>query len=86
MLKNFEEQFIHYCKSVNFEINQNQIEVIKKLQNYFEKNFKSSFLKFFSKEFNKKSFYLYGDVGVGNTMILNFFFNMIKKKKKKTSF
>mgnify|MGYP000482004732 CR=1 FL=1 len=48
MLKNFEEQFIHYCKSVNFEINQNQIEVIKKLQNYFEKNFKSSFLKFFS--------------------------------------
>jgi len=56
MLKNFEEQFIHYCKSVNFEINQNQIEVIKKLQNYFEKNFKSSFLKFFSKECNKKSF------------------------------
>ena len=86
MLKNFEEQFIHYCKSVNFEINQNQIEVIKKLQNYFEKNFKSSFLKFFSKEYNKKSFYLYGDVGVGKTMILNFFFNMIKEKKQRLHF
>ena len=86
MLKNFEEQFIHYCKSVNFEINQNQIEVIKKLQNYYEKNFKSSFLKFFFKEYNKKSFYLYGDVGVGKTMILNFFFNIIKEKKQRLHF
>ena len=71
-----------YCNSKNLEINQNQLLVIKKLQNYYKKNFKSFIINFFSKENLKKSFYLYGDVGVGKTMILDFFFNQIKEKKK----
>ena len=66
----------------NLELNHNQVLVIKKLQIYYKKNFKSFISNFFSKENHKKSFYLYGDVGVGKTMILNFFFNQIKKKKK----
>tara|TARA_B100000003_G_scaffold71841_1_gene64426 strand:+ start:423 stop:1481 length:1059 start_codon:yes stop_codon:yes gene_type:complete len=81
MLKNLEEKFNQYCNSEKFEINQNQIIVIKKLQNYYKKNFKSFFFKLFLKENPKKGFYLYGDVGVGKTMILNFFFDHIKEKK-----
>ncbi len=81
MLKKLENKFIHYCNSKNFEINRNQIEAIKKLQNYYKKNFKSFFFKFFTKDYPKKSFYIYGDVGVGKTMILNFFFDHFKEKK-----
>ena len=80
MLRNIEEKFDLYCKSANLEVNQNQIIVVKKLQEYYKKNFKSSLFNFFSKKSSKKAFYLYGDVGVGKTMILDFFFNQIKKK------
>ena len=86
MLKNFEDKFNLYCRSENLEINQNQIKVIRKLQDYYKKNFKSFFLNFFSKENSKKGFYLYGGVGVGKTMILDFFFNSINKKKKRLHF
>ena len=81
MLKNLEDKFNHYCNSKNFQINRNQIEVIKKLQDYYKKNFKLIFFKFFLKDYSKKGFYLYGDVGVGKTMILNFFFDELKEKK-----
>ena len=86
MLKNLEEKFNHYCNSENFEINQNQINVIKKLQDYYEKNLKSFFSIFFLKSNSKKGFYLYGDVGVGKTMILNFFFDQVKEKKLRLHF
>ena len=86
MLKNFQEKFIKYCNSKNFEINQNQITVIKKLEDYYKNNFKSFISNFFSKEYIKKGFYLYGDVGLGKTMILNFFFNQFKKKKLRLHF
>ena len=86
MSKNLEDKFNLYCSSKNFEINQNQILVIKKLQEYYKENFKSFISKFFSKENSKKGFYLYGDVGVGKTMILNFFFNHINEKKKRLHF
>ena len=82
MLNDLEDKFNLYCSSKNFEINQNQILVIKKLQEYYKENFKSFISKFFSKGYSKKGFYLYGDVGVGKTMILNFFFNHINEKKK----
>ena len=81
MLKNLEEKFNLYCNSENLEVNPNQLLVINRLQEYYKKNFKSFIQNFFSKENLKKSFYLYGDVGVGKTMILDFFFNQIKEKK-----
>ena len=86
MPKNLKESFTLFCNSKNLEVNQNQILVIEKLQNYFKKNFKSFISNFFSKENLKKSFYLYGDVGVGKTMILDFFFNQINEKKKRLHF
>ena len=52
MPKDLEEKFKFYCKSENLEINQSQIEVIKKLQNFSDQNFSNNFFKFFSKKKN----------------------------------
>ncbi len=81
MLKSFEKNFISYCENQNLEINKNQIAVIKKLEQYYKINYKSFFSKLFSKKLSQKGFYLYGDVGVGKTMILNFFFDHLDKKR-----
>ena len=84
---NLEKLFIEYCKDKNFEINQNQLDVIHNLENYYKKNFNQSFLsKIFKKKISNLGFYLVGDVGVGKTMILDFFFNKLKKKKLRLHF
>ena len=81
MQKNLEEKFRLFCDLKNLEINQNQILAIKKIQDFYDTNFNLSFLDFFKKKNSKKGFYLHGGVGVGKTMILNFFFNLIFQKK-----
>ena len=82
MPKDLEEKFKLHCESESLEVNQNQIKVIKKLQNYFNQNFTSSLLKTLFVKNSKKAFYLHGGVGVGKTMILNFFFDLINQEKK----
>ena len=86
MPKKFQKEFLDYCNKYDLEINQNQIEVIKNLEKFYKKNSKSFFSKIFSKDLAKKSFYLFGDVGVGKTMILNFFFERIEEKKLRQHF
>ncbi len=84
---NLQKLFVEYCKVENFEINQNQLDVIHNLENYYKKNFNQSFLsKIFKKKISNLGFYLVGDVGVGKTMILDFFFNKLKKKKLRLHF
>ena len=86
MVKKLQTEFISYCNNQQLEVNSNQIEVVKKLEQYYQENFQSYFSKLFSKQLFKKGFYSYGDVGVGKTMILNFFFNYIKEKKLRLHF
>ena len=86
MVKKFQKEFISYCNSKQLEVNSNQIEVVKRLEQYYQENFKSYFLNLFSKKSSKKGFYLFGDVGVGKTMILNFFFDHVKEKKLRLHF
>ena len=86
MRKKFEKEFISYCKNQDLEINPNQIAVVKKLEKYYQNNFQPFFLKLFSKQSSKKGFYLFGDIGVGKTMILNFFFNLVEEKKVRRHF
>ena len=86
MPKNLEEKFKLYCESENLEVNQSQIQVIKKLQDYFNKNFSFTLFQFFKKNHAKKAFYLHGGVGVGKTMILNFFFDLVNQDKKRLHF
>ena len=86
MSKNLEEKFRSFCNSKNLEINQNQITTIKLLQDFYNKNFHSSIINIFKKKNYKKGFYLQGGVGVGKTMILDFFYDLIYKKKLRLHF
>ena len=86
MPKSLEKEFISFCESRDLEINKNQIIVIKKLEQYYSINFKSFFSKLFSKKKSQKGFYLYGDVGVGKTMILNLNFQHQAAEVGKSSF
>ena len=85
-VKNLEEKFRSFCSSKNLEINQNQIRTIQILEDFYNKNFHSSIFNFFKKENYKKCFYLHGGVGVGKTMILDFFYDLISKKKLRLHF
>ena len=84
---NLNKLFIKYCKKNNLEINPNQINLIEELNFFYNLNFnKSLFKKIFSKKNSKPGFYLQGDVGVGKTMILDFFYENLKFKKQRLHF
>tara|TARA_A100000164_G_scaffold345116_1_gene344710 strand:- start:1443 stop:2489 length:1047 start_codon:yes stop_codon:yes gene_type:complete len=84
---NLKKSFLKYCKDNQFEINDNQLVIIDKLKNFYTSNFNQNlFNKILKKKKNKKGFYLRGEVGVGKTMILNFFFNQLKEKKLRLHF
>ncbi len=79
--------FLKHCENNKFEINQNQLDIINNLKNFYNNNFNQSLLnKIFKKKDIRPGFYLVGDVGVGKTMILNFFFNQFEKKKLRLHF
>ena len=62
---NLNKIFLKYCKNNKFEINNNQLDVIQYLKDYYQNNFNQSLLrKFFKKRDFKLGFYLVGDVGV----------------------
>lgn len=85
-MQNLESKFHEYCRINNLQINSEQLKVIEKLQTFANNNFKSFFSNLFSKQKQVKGFYLFGDVGVGKTMILNFFFNQLTQKKTRLHF
>ncbi|MDC1096412.1 cell division protein ZapE [Pelagibacteraceae bacterium] len=82
--KNIKISFLDYCKKNNLQINQNQIIILNLLINFYYTK-KNSFLSFANLFLNKSkiksSFYLYGNIGVGKTMILDFFYNLITEDK-----
>jgi cell division protein ZapE len=83
---NLQNKFIEYCNTSNFEINRNQIKIINSLEKFSAENFGTSLLKIFFNKKIKLGFYLHGDVGVGKTMLLNFYYNNLKFKKSKVHF
>ena len=84
---NLKQSFLKLCENKEFEINKYQLSIIEKLINFYNGNFKRPFLdKIFKKKRIKPGFYLVGDVGVGKTMILNFFFEELTEKKKRLHF
>jgi len=84
---NLNKLFLNHCKKNNLELNPNQIDLIEKLNQFYNLNFDKSFLKkIFSKKNSKSGFYLQGDVGVGKTMILNFFYENLKSTKLRLHF
>ena len=84
---NLDNLFKNFCKKNNLEVNSYQLSIIDELKKYYNLNFNKSILnKIFSKKNSKPAFYLYGGVGVGKTMILNFFFDLLKEKKLRQHF
>ena len=84
---NLNKLFQNNCKKNNLEINFSQLDVIKELNLFYSQNFNKSLLKkIFTKQNSKTGFYLQGDVGVGKTMILNFFYNNFDKTKQRFHF
>ena len=84
---NLDSLFKYFCKKNNLEVNTYQLAIIDQLKSFYKLNFnKSIFSKFFSKNTSKLAFYLYGGVGVGKTMILNFFFDLLEERKLRQHF
>jgi len=84
---NFRADFLNYCKTNEFEINDRQLNIIDDLKSFYKENFKQTYLtKIFSKKETKMGYYMEGDVGVGKTMILNFFFNKLTERKLRLHF
>jgi cell division protein ZapE len=84
---NLNRLFLNYCKKNNLEINSNQLNLIDELNDFYNINFNKSFLKkIFIKKDLKIGFYLQGDVGVGKTMILNFFYEKFEFSKQRLHF
>ena len=60
MPKTFEKDFISYCNNQELEVNPNQIAVIKKLEQYYQSNFKSFFFKvIFKTKFQKRFLFIW---------------------------
>ena len=84
---NLKKSFLDHCEKNQYEINNSQLNVIDNLKSYYVDNFNQTFLnKIFKKKNYKPGYYLVGDVGVGKTMILNFFFDKLKEKKLRLHF
>ena len=83
MSLNLQQSFLRFCKINQFEINAKQVEVINLLEKFISS--KKNLLDFFKKN-RKLCFYLHGGVGVGKTMLLNFFYSKIKNKKVRMHF
>jgi len=84
---NLKKLFLNHCKKKYLEINPNQLKLVDQLNNFYNLNFNKSFLKkIFSNKDTKPGFYLQGDVGVGKTMILNFFYENFNLQKQRIHF
>jgi len=83
-MSSLKDSFLNYCKKNNFEKNKNQLKILNLLINFFDP--KKKFFNFFSKPNKKLCFYLFGGVGVGKTMILNFVYNFLYIPKQRLHF
>ena len=84
---NLNKLFLNHCNKNNLEINSNQLDLVEELNKFYNLNFDRSFFKkIFLKDNSKLGFYLQGDVGVGKTMVLNFFYENLKSTKKRLHF
>ena len=84
---NLNKNFLKFCNENQYEINQNQLEIIENLKDYYEVNFHQNLInRIFKKKDVNLGFYLVGGVGVGKTMILDFFFKQLNENKLRLHF
>ena len=80
------ENFLKYCSDKKYQKNEEQIKILKLLNKFYNQNSNSLFNRIILKKTNKLAFYLHGSVGVGKTMLLNFFFENLHTAKLKVHF
>ena len=84
---NLKKLFLDHCKVNKLEVNDNQIAIVENIKKFYTTNFNHNFLlDLFLKEESMPGFYLQGDVGVGKTMILNFFYENFNQTKQRLHF
>jgi cell division protein ZapE len=81
-------KFLKFCSKQKFQKNKEQIKTLDLLIKFYKDE--SFLIKIFSKIFlkskKKLGFYLQGGVGVGKTMLLNFFFDNLEVPKMRRHF
>ena len=87
-MKSFKQSFESFCKKNSIKKNSEQLDLVEKFDEFHAiiKDDKTLLKKIFSKAPQKLGYYVYGDVGVGKTMICNEFYQYLEIKKKKTHF
>ena len=79
--------FLEYCLNNKYHQNDAQIKALELLILFSKGKFSNNnWLKFFEEKKHKLAFYLHGDVGIGKTMLLNFFFDHLNIPKKRMHF
>ena len=79
-----QDSFEEFCRQNKFEINPQQKEIIYLLEKFLIH--KETFLSSFFQKKEKFCFYLYGNVGVGKTMLLDFVYDKLEMKKQRQHF
>ena len=79
-----QDSFEEFCRQNKFEINSQQKEIIYLLEKFLIH--KETFLSSFFQKKEKFCFYLYGNVGVGKTMLLDFVYDKLEMKKQRQHF
>ena len=79
-----QDSFKEFCEINKLEINSQQVKVINSLEKFLDDG--ATFLSRFIKKKEKLCFYLYGEVGVGKTMLYNFAFERLKIRKHRQHF
>ncbi len=87
-MKSFKQSFESFCKKNSIKKNSEQLDLVEKFDEFHAiiNDDKTILKKIFSKSPQKLGYYVYGDVGVGKTMICNEFYQYVEIKKKKTHF
>ena len=81
--KKLKNSFLEFCKKNKFEKNIDQLKIIESMNRFL---FPKKNLLHLFKKIEKKCFYLYGDVGSGKTMLINFVLTKLNLKKCKIHF
>jgi len=87
-IRSLKEAFLNHCSKLKLKKNHEQIEIIEFLIKFYgnSENKDNFFKKLFFHRTNKLGFYLHGGVGVGKTMILNFFYDSLTVPKQRLHF
>jgi cell division protein ZapE len=81
------KKFLKFCLENKFQQNEKQLKVLDSLIKFYKnKNILKKILSKFFKSEKKLGFYLQGEVGVGKTMLLNFFFDNLEAHKQRKHF